>query len=168
MNDRVPASSRSDWRGRASLVAALALIVVACASPLSDSDRAAAALYAQAADAADQQIHANDHMLDATAGAEQDYRDFYHRWAEIEGTFVTAIRQIGFGPTLQADRDKVAATYDAVRAVLLRLESEPHDSWGLTRGELHKATADAIEASNELRAKVGLPSAGADEHVGPS
>ncbi len=168
MNDRVPASSRSGERGRPFAIVALILIAAACAAPLSDADRAAAARYAEAADAADQQIHANDDVLDATAGAEQDYRDFYHRWAEIEGTFVDAIRQVGFGPTLKRDLDKVAASYEAVRAVLLRLETEPQDTWGPIRGELHKAAADAIEASNELRAKVGLPSAGADEHVGPS
>jgi hypothetical protein len=168
MNDRVSASAPSGVRGRASFVAALILVIAACATPLSDADRAAAALYAQAADTADQQIHANDHMLDATAGGEQDYRDFYHRWAEIEGTFVGSVRGLGFGPTLRADLDKVVTTYEAVRAVLQRLEADPHDTWGPTRGELHKATADAIQASNELRAKVGLPSAGADEHVGPS
>jgi len=168
MKQRIPVSSASDWRGCAAFVAALVLTLAACASPLSDADRAAAAAYAQAADTANQQIHANDDALDATAGAEQDYRDFYHRWSEIEGSFVNAVRQIGFGPALKADLDKVVATYDAVRAVLQRLEAEPHDNWALTRDELHKATVDAIEASNELRTKVGLPAAGADEHVEPS
>ena len=139
--------------------------MVACGAPVVEAERAAGVEYAKAADAADRQVQANDGQLDTTLGSEQDFRDYYRRWADIERAFVTAVSAIDVPPAHAADLASVIAAYGRVEATLRRFETEPASNWDRVKLELNDEISAAIRAANVLRPKLGLPTA---EEAAPS
>jgi len=154
----VPGRPRLVGRGRLLLLTSVMCAIVACSAARTDAERIAAASYAQAADIADRRVHENDVQLDATPGAEQDFRDFYGRWAEIEHEFVASVARIPMPSTLASDLAAVTEAYGNVEAILRQFDGTPFAQWDPVRHELDHASVDAEAASNGLRAKLGLPS----------
>lgn len=146
-------------RGLGAWVIALLLAMAACSFPRSEAERAAAAQYRTAAEAADRAVDLNDVQLDATAGTEQDFRDFYHRWADIERDFMTAIGGIAVPTAIALDLRDVVEAYGRVETILRRFETGSDEAWDLETPELDDAIAQAITASNVVRSKLGMPSA---------
>jgi len=144
------------------VLATLAVIalVFGCAAPPTEAERQAGVAYARVADEADRQIQANSETLRTSAGSHDDFRAYYERWAEIERSFIDGVKQVEVPESLDADLGRVIAAYERVEGIVRGLATDTSSDRATAQVELDRAIQDAINASNEVRRKTGLPAAG--------
>lgn len=130
-----------------------------CSSPPTEAERRAGVAYARVADEADRQIQANSETLRTSAGSHDDFRAYYERWAAIERSFIDGLKQVEVPESIDADLRRVIAAYERVEGLVRGLATDTAGDGATVQVELDRAIEDAINASNEVRRKTGLPAA---------
>lgn len=131
-----------------------------CAAPPTEAERGAGAAYGQLADEADRQIQANSETLRTSAGSHDDFRAYYERWAAIERSFIDGVKAVEAPDSIEGDIQRVIAAYEKVEGLVLGLAADTSGDRTAVQAQLDRAIEDAINASNEVRRKTGLPAAG--------
>jgi hypothetical protein len=152
-----------------SVIATLAVValVAGCGAPPTEAEREAGLAYARVADEADRQIQVNAETLRTSAGSHDDFFAYYERWADIERSFIDGAKQIEVPESIDADLRRVIAAYERVEGIVRGLATDTSADRATVQLELDRAIEDAINASNEVRRKTGLPAAGS-VRVSPS